>query len=55
MTNDQKTSISGLIAAIGAIIAAFVPQVGPTVQALSGAISAICIAILGYFTNKADG
>lgn len=54
MTNDQKTSIAGLISAIGLVIAAFFPQVGTTVQSICSAISAIAIGAMGYYTNKPD-
>ena len=54
MTNEQKTSIAGLISAIGILIAAFFPQVGNTVQTVAGALGAIAIAVLGFYTNRPD-
>ncbi len=51
MNNDIKTSISGIVAGIFAILALFniiIPQ------EVSGIIVAIAVAALGYFTNKKD-
>ena len=47
--NDLSTTIAGIIAGIATLLAAFnivIPQW------LSGAIAAIALAVLGYFTNK---
>ena len=54
LTNDQKTSIAGVVAALCGAIAVFFPQAGPIVQQLSGAIAAVAIALLGIWTNKPD-
>ena len=49
MSNDQKTTISGLVAAIGAALVTFFP----TMPWIGGLVSAIGLAVLGYYTNKA--
>lgn len=51
-TNDQKTTISGAIAAVGAAIAIFFPSAGPIIQQIASAIAIAAIALLGYFSNK---
>ena len=51
MSNDIKTSVSGIVAGVFSILALFniiIPQEA------SGIIVAIALVILGYFTNKKD-
>jgi hypothetical protein len=51
-TNDQKTTISGAVIAIGAAIAIFFPQAGSLIQQIASAIAIVAIAFLGYWSNK---
>jgi predicted Na+-dependent transporter len=54
MTNDQKSTITGAIIAIGAAIAVFFPQAGPVIQSIASAVAIIAVTMLGYYTNKPE-
>lgn len=54
MSKSRKTTISGLIAALGAAIIAFGEATGQDWSMIGAAVSTLGIAFLGFFSRDDD-
>lgn len=53
MTNDLKTTLLGLVAAISGAVVTLIPgAMGELLKTIITAVGAIAFALWGYFTNK---
>jgi uncharacterized membrane protein HdeD (DUF308 family) len=54
MNNDIKTTVSGMVASLAAVVVLFFPKYSELITQIASGVAIIAGAIAFYFTNKPD-